>query len=517
MIIAILFCVCYLAAWAAVMRYHIQMFQQNSYMPQRYFRWLKGSFYTHGAILPVLALALCWTPFLRLLGALLFAYIAYREFSTSYKIKIAYTKRVIRLIITTILLSVLLIFLAGKLFNGVGMVAFVAVLLLVLAPFIVVLANLINSPIESAIRRWYYNDAAKMLAARPDLTIIGITGSFGKTSTKNYLYRILSEKYNTLVTPGNFNTTLGVVRTVREQLKPYHKIFIVEMGAKQRGDIKEICDLVHPSIGIVTSVGDMHLETFGSRENILATKFELLDALPANGFGVVNFDSEPIASARIPDNCGVLRYGIRNSADIMASDLEYSASGTSFTLSGLDPIPFRLSTRLLGESNVLNIVAAATVAFKLGMSADQIRIAVSKLQQVEHRLSMSNKGGLVVLDDAYNSNPLGAKMALDVMQGIKVPQDGKHVVITPGFVEMGSAQFEANKELGSYAAGKADLLVIVNKLNREAILQGAREAGMDEGKIVVADSLSEALQKISGSIKPGDVLLYENDLPDMFK
>ena len=189
-----------------------------------------------------------------------------------------------------------------------------------------------------------------------DLIIIGVTGSYGKTSTKNYLYRILSEKYNTLITPGNFNTLLGVVRTIREQLQPMHQVFIVEMGAKQPGDIKEICDLVHPTIGIVTSVGEMHLETFKTKENIQKTKFELIRSLPSDGLGVINADSQGIATYKdIPTNCPIVRYGIKApEVDYRAADIRYTASGSEFAVvHGGERT--EMHTSLMGECNVLNI------------------------------------------------------------------------------------------------------------------------------------------------------------------
>lgn len=514
----IFFCVTYLAAFAAVMRYDIQMFQQNGYVPSRYLRWLGKSFLAHRRLIVLVAPFLCWTPLLRTVAAIDFLYLAWKEFSTSYKIKIVYTRRVVRLIISCVLLSGLAVFAVFKAGGEPVHACAAAALVLTFSPFVILLANFVNAPLEAAVRRWYYNDARRILASRPDLIIIGITGSFGKTSTKNYLYRILSEKYNTLVTPGNFNTTLGVVRTVRENLKPYHKVFIVEMGARQKGDIKAICDLVHPTIGIVTSVGDMHLETFKTRENILSTKFELLHALPPEGTGIINLDSEAIAGAAIPSHCRMISYGIHNKkADCIAGDITYSRTGTAFRLKGIQSTTLELQTRLLAESNVLDITAAVIAGQCLGVEEESIRMAVSKLQTVEHRLSVSSRGGLVVLDDAYNSNPVGARMALDVMNSMAVPEGGHHIIITPGFVEMGERQFEANRELGAYAAKKADILVIVNRLNREAILSGAKEEGMDGDRIICADSLSEAVRLVGPLTCPGDVVLYENDLPDLFK
>ena len=317
-----------------------------------------------------------------------------------------------------------------------------------------------------------------------------------------------------LMTPGNFNTTLGVVRTIREQLQPFHQVFIVEMGAKQKGDIAEICALVHPRIGIVTAVGDMHLETFGTRDVVRKTKFELLEALPSDGLAVINEESEGIMGCGdVPAKCEVVRYGIdAPNADVRASGISYSRSGMEFDLSDI-----HLSTRLLGDCNVLNIAAAVIVARRLGVSAVQCALAVSKLQPVEHRLSISRKGSLTVLDDAYNSNPEGAAMALSVLGAMDLPAGAHRIVVTPGFVELGERQREECIRLGWRAAAHCDLLVIVNKYNREAILEGARQGGMDENNIICADTLAQAVALMQPFATPGSVVLYENDLPDTFR
>ncbi len=455
--------------------YYMNMFQQNSYRPERFLRWLKAN--------PL--------PHLR----------------RPAKVKFVFTQRMKRLFAVEALVFALACVVS----------VWAAWALALLSPFALLLSNLLVSPVEKAVTRWFYRDAQKRLRAHKDLIIIGVTGSYGKTSTKNYLYRVLSEKYNVLMTPGNFNTTLGVVRTIREHLEPYHQIFIVEMGAKQRGDIKQICDLVHPTIGIVTAVGQMHLETFGSFENIQKTKFELIESLPADGYGVINAESQGIASYKgVPEHCRVESYGIdAHRCSVRACDVEYSASGMEFDLitrSGKT----HYQTHLLGDNNVLNLCAALMVGEYLGVSEEQRQRAVSKIQPVEHRLSMSRKGGIVVLDDAYNSNPEGAAMALSVLHSMKIPQGASRIVITPGFVEMGSAQADACCRLGALAAKSADILVVVNRTNREAILSGARGAGMEEGRIIVADTLSQALSLAGKYFTAGSVVLYENDLPDMF-
>lgn len=456
---------CLLVPFILELRYFMQMFQQNSYKADRYLRWLDGN------------------------RAL--------KFKLQTKVKFVMTQRMVRLMAACLLVYVLV--------TGIGGVLG-AVICIACCPFIVLLGNLICTPVEKALTRYYINDARKKLAAHKGLIIVGVTGSFGKTSTKNFLYRILSEKYNTLITPGNFNTTLGVVRTIREQLQPQHQVFIVEMGAKQVGDIKEICDLVHPAIGVVTAVGPMHLETFHSFENIQKTKFELIDSLPADGLGVINADSEGIRTyGGVRTDCKVECYSL---ADVQ--DLVYSSSGTDFTYRGE-----RFHTPLLGEGNILNILGALRVADALGVPVSRQKIAVGKLQSVEHRLSMKKAGGLIILDDAYNSNPSGAAMALDVLG--RMATEGRRIVVTPGFVELGDALQTECETLGRRAAAAADWLVIVNLYNRDAIRRGALEAGMPQERIICADNLGEAAAWVNANAQSGDVVLYENDLPDTFK
>lgn len=516
-VVTIVFAICFLLCWLAVLRYDIQMFQQNSYKPERYRDWAKEHVLGHLRWLLLLLCGLVWNKYLALVAAAIMLYYAYWEYKTKYKIKIVYTARVIRLYATTMVIGILLLLAVYWLFGPYAFF-YAALLILVLGKLMVLLGNLLNSPLEKAISKWYYKDAARKLAKCPDLVIIGITGSYGKTSTKNYLYRILSEKYNTLITPGNFNTTLGVVRTIREKLQPFHQVFIVEMGAKQPGDIKEICDLVHPTIGIVTSVGEMHLETFKTLENIQDTKFELIRSLPQDGLGVINADSPGIASYKnMPSNCPLLRYGVTSGLlNYRADEINYTPSGTDFTIVH-DGVRSRVHTSLMGECNVLNILAGAAVADRLGVSEAQQKTAIAKLQQVEHRLFVSQKGGLTILDDAYNSNPEGARMALDVLRGLNLAEGATRIVVTPGFVELGKKQEEACREFGRRIAAAADKLIIVNKLNKNAIYKGAVEGGMSKNDIICAQDLTEAAAEIRRLAVAGDAILYENDLPDTFK
>ena len=531
MLILIAFWACALIATANTAKEYqrcLMMLQQNSYRSERYRRWLRQSAdstsVTRLVGMAVFLVAMVtwsttdWSMAMMMLFGLLNVVALSR---VKYKKPLVWTARVKRLYGVMAALSAALIAAAVLIFGNSGALdrlfaATVAVTGLYCASHMVTLAALaLLAPVEKRINRRFTDDARRILRSMPDLKIIGITGSYGKTSTKHYLQRILSESFDTLMTPGSFNTPLGVVRTVREHLKPYNEVFIVEMGAKNIGDIKEICDIVNPSIGIVTAVGEQHLESFKTIENVQRTKFELIDALPADGLAVVN-DDFPFAANRPVDNVEVVRYAIRDTAGatVTARDITYDSRGTSFTIAGPD-WEMRLHTHLVGECNISNLMAAVVTARHLGVPDEKIRIAVDHIEQVEHRLNLKRTpGGITIIDDAFNSNPTGSALALDVLASMT---GGQRIIITPGMIELGDRQEELNRAFGRKIAECADTVIVVGHYNRDAILEGIAEGSMAQERVMMADTFSEAQAMLTSMAKAGDTVLYENDLPDTFK
>jgi UDP-N-acetylmuramoyl-tripeptide--D-alanyl-D-alanine ligase len=507
---------------AVVYKRDLMMLQLNSYRNERYTRWFNQS----NESTQYFRLILCVALFLILIKkfplyctATIAAIIAVGTIVTlarkKYKKPLVMTKRASRIFTTMLGLSAICIGVAGIVSQSWLAPAAVALALAIVSPGVLLLSNWLLRPIEKHINAGFYNEAKSILQSMPELKIIGVTGSYGKTSTKHYLNRILSEKFDVMMTPGSFNTTLGVVRTVREYLKPYNEVFIVEMGAKQPGDVKEICDLVNPSIGIVTAVGEQHLESFKTIENIQKTKFELVDALPADGLAVVNNDFE-MSAIRPVSNVECVHYGISNTqgADFTVSDVELDETGTTFTISGRDH-KLRLHTKLVGECNISNLMAAVIVALHMGVEDEKIKYAVEKIEQVEHRLNMKRTpGGVTIIDDAFNSNPTGSKMALDVLSGMK---GGKRIVVTPGMIELGDRQFDANQKFGEIIAVSADVAIVVGQYNREAIVSGILKGGMSDDNIHCVDTFAQAQSLLSTMLVAGATVLYENDLPDTFK
>lgn len=501
----------------------LMMLQQNSYRGERYLGWLRTSGDTTSwvRLFAYIALGCLLLESLPLVAACIIALIpllcnVVSLAKTRYKKPLVWTARAKRIYSVDWIIC-LVVLVLGLVLTGISRTeAMLVVGLYALSHVVTLAAVKLLQPVENRINRRYYNEARSILESMPELKVIGITGSYGKTSTKHYLTRILNEQFNVLMTPGSYNTPMGVIRTIREMMQPYTEIFVCEMGAKNIGDIKEICDLVDPDMGIITAVGEQHLESFKTIENVQRTKFELADALPDNGVVFVNNDF-PYCASRTVKNTGCVRYGVSNtdSADYFADNIEYSPEGTYFTLHCPDGNAEKFFTRLVGECNISNLIPAIAVAMRLGMPVEKIRNAVSRIEQVEHRLNLKRTpGGITIIDDAFNSNPDGSRMALDVLARMK---GGLRIVVTPGMIELGDKQWEYNKVFGQHIAKSADLAIVVGKYNRDAILTGLKDGGMDEDKVKTPDTFAEAMAIVNSTARCGDTVLYENDLPDTFK
>jgi UDP-N-acetylmuramoyl-tripeptide--D-alanyl-D-alanine ligase len=307
---------------------------------------------------------------------------------------------------------------------------------------------------------------------------------------------------------------MGVVKTINTMLRPTHQIFICEMGARNVGDISELCELVHPDYGVVTSVGPQHLESFKTMENIQKTKFELPDAVfekhGAEDNIFLNYDSEYISSYNRYK--GAVTYSISGRGKYNASDIRTGRNGTEFTLTAPDGTVQKYGMRLIGEHNVQNVVAAIAVSHTMGISLDELVIPVRRLAPVEHRMKLMEQGEMTIIDDAYNSNPVGSSMALDVLKMMP----GKHIVVTPGMIELGDKEDEENFEFGKHMAKCADEVILVGKKKTKPIYDGLIDGGFDSKKIHVINDVMKAFDMIQELKENDTFVLLENDLPDIF-
>jgi len=385
-------------------------------------------------------------------------------------------------------------------------------------PFFLFLAALLMKPVESRVHNRFKKKARKKLAGLPDLKVIAITGSYGKTSTKYMIHSLLRERYNVCMTPGSYNTPMGICKVINNDLEARHQILLLEMGARYEGNIKELCNIAKPDVAVITNVGKAHLETFGSRETIIKEKSTLAKELKPGGILVLNGDDEHVAAmADLSPDSDVIFAGI-GQGSIRASDITYNENGTRFILKWHRNNEIvneqQINMKLLGFHNVQNFLLAAAVAHKFEIRPGTIAHAAERIEPVEHRLELKRRNGLIIIDDAFNSNPTGAKNALDILASFTT---GRKIIITPGMIELGDLQDTENQKFGRLIAEAGlDLIILVGKEQTDPILKGIKNIKPDANNIHVVSSLFEANDIIKDYAREGDVILYENDLPDTY-
>ena len=497
--------------------YFMHMFQLSSYFVSKYMRWIKKNYLKillKESFILFSSLFLIDNMFFKLFSCLILGVsIVYNFPRKKQKVKFRFTNRILRIKILEVLVIVFLFFFFS--FDNFC----ICLIILNLFSFIVsVVFNFINLPIELIIQGIYIADAKKKLKEMKDLIVIGITGSFGKTSIKNYLYEILSEKYSVLITPKNFNTTMGVVKTIREELKPTYNIFICEMGATRLRDVEKICKIVNPKIGVISSIAPQHLESFKTIENIAKTKFELGEAVFKNdGMMFLNFDNEYIRKYEFKGkniSYGLdLKDGVEK--DYCSKILNVSSEGVEFKTNGE-----KYSSCLLGEHNVENLTCCIAVGKYLDVSTEDIRYAISRIVGVPHRMQFISKEEFTIIDDTYNSNPMSSKKSLDALNMF----DGVKIVITPGLIELGKNEKRYNIELGEYISKICDYAYIVGKKNSKEIIEGINRCKSKRYKskknldITKVSSPEEAMERIrSLRLKDRVNILFLNDLPDNYE
>ncbi len=503
-----------------LLKEELHMMQLNSYFNHRYIKWLKENISSRFGLLKlaiifvaVVAFFVSFFP----LNIVLIGISVWGSFQLAKhkaKKKLDFTQRATRLFaveITGVVVAAIIIYFITK---SIDYSILPLVFAVAFSSVVIVFSNLVAAPVETLINQWYVNDAKKKIGSYSNLIKIGVTGSYGKTSVKHFLYSILAEKYNVLMTPGSYNTTLGVVRTIREQLQATHEVFIIEMGAKKKGDIKEICEIVKPHYSILTAIGPQHLESFGSLANVSSAKFEIITCLSADGIGYVNFDNASMDDIPKSTQGKVISFAVHSDAEYRAANIAFKGIGMSFDVERSGVIVLSVETRLLGEHNVSNLLACCAIALELKVEIYQIEKAIKGIEAVNHRLEVKKlPNGITIIDDAFNSNPVGSKMALEALKRF---EGERKIVITPGMIELGSKEYELNFAFGTHIAANCDIAVLVGANRTKPIQDGINSANFPKENLFVCKDLSEANEKVKSLMKNGDVVLYENDLPDTF-
>ena len=521
-------------AWRRI-RFFLHVFQLESYKPRRYVKWvlLKSAGrvlrVSHLLAIPTLVLSrwlFSQSGHLWIIGVTLMLWGVFFASSRHYKgatqkKPLAFTSRMKRLVGTAMAIASLIVLTGAAIGvlegSAPGFYYYLLAFLIVdlAAPLWVYLTALLMQPVEKSIQNGYKIRARKKLASRPELVTIGITGSYGKTSVKFIVAEILKQRFNTLATPGSYNTPMGICIVVNNQLKPEHQVLVLEMGMRYRGDIKELCAIARPDIAIVTEVGVAHLETMGSIENIAHEKGDIIGCMEEDGVGILNIDNPYVAAMEQRAKGKVWKVSVQGNeaADIVARNIHYTPQGAHFEVEDETGNRMAFQTRLLGKHNVLNILLGVAIGRQMGLRLRQIAHAVTRIKPVEHRLQLINKGNITVIDDAFNSNPVGAKNAVEVLGAFK---GGRRVIVTPGMVELGERQAEENRILGEHMAHHVDLAVLIGAQQTAPIVEGLLAQQFPKEQTKVFSSFFDAQAFLQSYLKEGDVVLYENDLPDQY-
>jgi UDP-N-acetylmuramoyl-tripeptide--D-alanyl-D-alanine ligase len=398
--------------------------------------------------------------------------------------------------------------------GGIGGLAFVGLF----TPTIVGLAARAVAPLERIIARRFLAGASRRMRAYRG-RVLGITGSYGKTSTKYVVADLLAARYRVLKTPAGVNTTMGITRVIREELKEDHEVFVVEMSAYGPGEIREVCDVVHPALGILTAVGVQHLERFGTPERIAEAKYELIAALPTGAPAVINAD-DPVclrlAERARTEGKRVVLYGMGEGVADLAvrgTEVAVGARGSRFRVVTADGQTEAFDTKLLGRWNLSNVLAGIAAALEWGVPLPAMKPAVAALVPAPRRLEIHEEGGVIRILDVANANPRGAEMALEVLAQFA---GGSRILITPGMVELGAIEVEENRRFGEKAASVCDYVVLVGPEQTRPIRQGLAAGGFPADKVLTARQAHEVTDLLAGIVRPGDILLYENRLPDTY-
>ncbi|NWG45857.1 MAG: UDP-N-acetylmuramoyl-tripeptide--D-alanyl-D-alanine ligase [Alphaproteobacteria bacterium] len=507
-------------------------FQQEEYDDARFLRWLraaKGVDRRLSLILLAMGLLAAVLPaggaLLALAGGIAGSiHAVYRDqrFLAEARKPLVLTQRANRILRTALGFAALLLLALMLLTAGAGPQLLGAILLVQITPLLLPLANRALAPYEARVQRGFLDEAREKLR-KLDPYIVGITGSYGKTSTKLILQHILSTLSQSLATPGSVNTLMGISRIVREQLKPEHRTFVVEMGAYGPGSIARLCDLAPPRLSLLTAVGWAHYERFKTIDTVFRAKMEIAEATRARaGKTIVNVDQVPEALLRAEieraGRAGFLlvgRAGGPFQLDVTIEAARQTQEGIVLTLAfGAERSEVLVS--LFGLHQAANAALAIAAARELGLPMEAIRAALRSVPQVKHRLEVT-RGRPVIIDDGYNSNPEGFRSALDLLDLFgESTQGARRILITPGMVELGAAHDEAHREIGAYAAPRTDIVLALGPARLAGFLQGLK-AGDRVPEIVELSTQAEAEAWLKANARPEDIVLFENSLPDLYE
>lgn len=510
------FILCVILCYSAIIGKFAAVFQQCNYRADEYAKcffsslaeeWQKLVFCS--ACLCVYSLAAAAAPKLWIVAAVDLAFFAgvaiiYRA-KSKIRVKAKFTKRFTRIFVVGFLFFFAInacVFYLAKRFDLLAYALPITAISVTLIPLSLIFGAAINYPYDRIKYLLTIRGAKKKLSENKNLKVIFVTGSFGKTTTKRYLYELLKGDYKTVATPKSFNTPIGLCLSIKA-INEDTQIFIAEAGARRVGDIKTLCKIVRPDISVVTGIAPQHIETFGAVENIIAEKEEAVKNLKVGGFAVIS--GETVGGKTIYERakCDKISVGSGETADVKFRNVKFSAYGSSFDIMCGEKT-LEITAPFVGIHNVVDFTLAAAVAIKLGVRAEKIENVAKTLTPPKHRFSVSVSGnGVTIIDDGYNANIEGIKSGAESLKYF----GGKKFAVFSGIVEGGTKSYELNSEAGRVLSENCDRLIAVGRLADEILscAKGERTEDLDGAK--------EILKK---EVRRGDTVAFFSDLPDRY-
>ncbi len=512
----------YLAIFTCILsRKYIHILQLKSYKTKPYLDWLKlnktksADYVAWGMTLAILGanavyMWLCDCVYvypLMPMACVAIYFAMFRAKNTDTKIPLKITPRVKRIYVCIGLITAVVCFGLNSLYLLTHYVAYAhSALILLILPRWCYVSVILNSPIEKRINSKFLHASKSKLSSMPNLIKIGITGSAGKTSVKNILAHILDEKYKVFATPASYNTPMGICRAINELMPVNTEIFIAELGAKNIGDVRYLCEYLGIQKGIITCVCGQHLESFGDINNIYLAKKELSDYL-GDQICVYNIDNPHVAKMYNEKTGDRTSISTASKADLYASKIKIRDYRTTFDLH-YSTRTYHCDTALLGEQNVTNILLASAMALQLGVDIAKVTDRISSLSPTPHRLEyIRTPNGINILDDTFNCSVESSRLALSVLAQAR----GRKIVCTPGIVEAGEDSATINATLAQSIEQVADIVIVIGNTNKQYFTQGLQNT---KKSVLYFPDLKSAQAQFAKILNFGDNLLLLNDLPD---
>jgi UDP-N-acetylmuramoyl-tripeptide--D-alanyl-D-alanine ligase len=428
-----------------------------------------------------------------------FSYTKLNWFKSPQRKKLDFTPKIILIFSLTIFICVLVAFILFKLKPAFTLALLLVAILYFILPLIIILSSIIIFPLEYFLKNRKIKKAQQKIQ-NSQAVVVGITGSYGKTSTKEILHTILSGHFKTIKTPDSINTEIGISDFILANDLSDQEVIIIEMGAHHQGEIAQICEIVKPTYSITCGINESHLERFGSLENIIRTKFELAERTEKISW--LNFEDRNIA-----DNYD--KFTINDSRKTSSHDIEYdfleNYQGIKFTIQQNS-----FTTKLIAKHSLIQIKQAIELAIELGMNWEEIKSRVIAIAPAKHRLELihNHQTGVTIIDDSYNGNFDGFVSGIEVLKRAR----GRKIVLTPGIIELGELNQKIHNQVGKLYSENVDLVLLVENKATIHIKKALDELKFDKYKVY--NSAREAHEDLKNILLKNDTIIFQNDWPD---